>query len=106
MLKNPNIKKVAFGPVPGGNTMAWSTFVEYYGIKIKPYWLQVDRQILTKLLAGQLDPEHRYEFLPHYPHPHKKENNYFRIYRGGKWKVHYEYLTIHWLDDWRSSYHL
>jgi len=53
----------------------------------------VDGQILTKLLVGQSDPEHRDEFLSHYPHPRKKENNYFSSYRRGKWKVRYEYLN-------------
>lgn len=52
----------------------------------------VDGQDLTKLLSGQSDPDHRNEFLSHYPHPRQEENHYFTSYRSGKWKVIYQYL--------------
>lgn len=52
----------------------------------------VDGQDLSRLLTGQLDPEHRNEFLNHYPHPRRGVSNFFTIWRQGNWKVMYEYL--------------
>ncbi len=52
----------------------------------------IDGQSLSMLMTGKPDPDHRDEFLSHYPHPRKDQNNYFTIYRSGKWKLHYEYL--------------
>jgi len=52
----------------------------------------VDGQDLTKLLSGESDPDHRNEFLSHYPHPRAKENHYFTSYRRDKWKVIYQYM--------------
>jgi len=53
----------------------------------------VDGQSLMKLFAGQADPQHRDEFLSHYPHQWNSElNSYLTLYRCGKWKVIYRYL--------------
>jgi len=56
MLQSPNIKKVAFGPIPGGGRQASPGF-EYNGTKIAPYWLQVDPDYFDlmdiKLLQGR-----------------------------------------------------
>ncbi|MCP4313063.1 MAG: sulfatase-like hydrolase/transferase, partial [Bacteroidetes bacterium] len=67
------------------------TILEMLGIPV-PEAHTVDGQDLSKLLSGNQDPGHRDEFLSHYPHPRKDQNNYFSIYRSGKWKLHYEYL--------------
>lgn len=53
----------------------------------------VDGQLLTRLLAGQSDPEHQNEFLNHYPHPRRGESHFFTTWRKGNWKVRYEYYT-------------
>ena len=52
----------------------------------------VDGQDLSRLLTGQPDPEHRNEFLNHYPHPRRGLSNFFTTWRQGNWKVIYEYL--------------
>ena len=67
------------------------TILEMLGVPV-PVEHPVDGQNLSRLLAGKPDPSHLDEFLSHYPHPRKAENNYFTIYRSGKWKLHYEYL--------------
>jgi arylsulfatase A-like enzyme len=53
----------------------------------------VDGQSLKRLLTGQLDPEHRNEFLNHYPHPRRGQSHYFTTWRKGDWKVRYDYLA-------------
>jgi len=53
----------------------------------------VDGQVLTKLLAGQPDPEHRNAFLTHYPHPRRGQSHFFTTWRNGNWKVRYEYFS-------------
>ena len=52
----------------------------------------VDGRDLSRLLIGQPDPEHRNEFLNHYPHPRRGVSNFFTTWRQGNWKVMYEYL--------------
>ena len=54
----------------------------------------VDGQNLTKLLTGIPDPEHRNEFLSHYPHlrGRGRGNDYFTLYIRDNWKVVYRYL--------------
>ena len=53
----------------------------------------VDGQNLTRLLTGQSDPEHRNEFLNHYPHPRRGQSHFFTTWRKDNWKVRYEYLA-------------
>jgi len=69
-----------------------------------PADLQVDGQSLTQLLAGNVAPKHRNEFLNHYPHPRRGENHFFTTWRKGSWKVIYEYLKEG--NDRYSLYHL
>jgi len=64
----------------------------------------VDGQDLTRLLTGQSDPEHRNEFLNHYPHPRRGQSHFFTTWRKGNWKVIYEYLNEG--GDRYSLYHL
>jgi len=52
----------------------------------------VDGQNLKRLLTGKSDPENRYEFLNHYPHPRRGQSHFFTTLRQGDWKVIYEYL--------------
>lgn len=52
----------------------------------------VDGQNLSRLLTGQTDPNHRNEFLNHYPHPRRGQSHFFTTWRNGRWKVIYEYL--------------
>ena len=52
----------------------------------------VDGQNLLSLLTGKPNPEHRNEFLNHYPHPRRGVSNFFTTWREGNWKVIYEYL--------------
>ncbi|MCP4783003.1 MAG: sulfatase [Fuerstiella sp.] len=54
----------------------------------------VDGQNLAKLLAGQPDPDHRDEFLSHYPHRRGvgPGNDYFTLYRRGNWKAVYHHV--------------
>ena len=53
----------------------------------------VDGQNLTRLLTGQSDPNHRNEFLNHYPHPRRGQSHFFTTWRKGDWKVRYAYLA-------------
>lgn len=54
---------------------------------------KVDGQDLKRLLTGQSDPEHRNDFLNHYPHPRRGESHFFTTWRTGDWKVRYEYFS-------------
>ena len=53
----------------------------------------VDGQNLKELLSAQSDPNHRNEFLNHYPHPRRGKSHFFTTWRKGDWKVRYEYLA-------------
>ncbi|MHC4996088.1 MAG: sulfatase [Planctomycetota bacterium] len=54
----------------------------------------IDGQDLSRLLAGASAPEHRNEFLSHYPHLRRrgKGNDYFTLYRQDQWKMIYRYV--------------
>ena len=52
----------------------------------------VDGQDLSRLLSGQAKPNHRNEFLNHYPHPRRGQSHFFTTWRKGDWKVIYEYM--------------
>ncbi len=56
----------------------------------------VDGHNLAKLFAGRPDPEHRNEFLSHYPHRRGRGvgNDYVTLYRKGDWKVVCHYLDL------------
>jgi hypothetical protein len=66
-MERRDFLKLVAAPIPAGET--------------------VDGQNLAKLLAGQTDPQHRDEFLSHYPHLRGKGkgNDYVTLYRRGKW---------------------
>ena len=49
----------------------------------------LDGSDLKKLLQGQADPNHRDDFLMHFPHEHR--GSYFTTYRKGDWKLIYYY---------------
>jgi putative ABC transport system permease protein len=57
MLKNPNIKKVAFGPIPGAKEETFSSGFDHDGIRIKPNYLSIDPDYLdlleVELLQGR-----------------------------------------------------
>lgn len=53
----------------------------------------MDGQDLTQLLSGQTDPNHRNEFLNHYPHPRRGKSHFFTTWRRENWKVRYDYLA-------------
>ncbi len=67
------------------------TILDFVGASV-PSDHPVDGQNLSRLLTGQPDPEHRNEFLNHYPHPRRGVSNFFTTWRQGDWKVIYEYL--------------
>ncbi|MFN7737081.1 MAG: sulfatase [Pirellula sp.] len=66
------------------------TILEQAGIGL-PEAHALDGQSLATLLRGEADPDHRSDFLMHYPHsPHRSD--YFTVYRRGDWKLIYHYL--------------
>ena len=67
------------------------TILDFVGASV-PSDHPVDGQNLSRLLTGQPDPEHRNEFLNHYPHPRRGVSNFFTTWRQENWKVMYEYL--------------
>ncbi len=61
MLKNPNIKKVAFGQLPGNKGAGGGGIVEYNGIKIHPirnYYFSGCENKSKKALSGYLYREY------------------------------------------------
>ena len=54
-----------------------------------PAGYTLDGSDLKKLLQGQADPNHRDDFLMHFPHEHR--GSYFTTYRKGDWKLIYYY---------------
>jgi arylsulfatase A-like enzyme len=68
------------------------TIADLVGVRI-PAGHALDGQILTRLLSGQRDPQHRNEFLNHYPHPRRGQSHFFTTWRKGNWKVRYEYFS-------------
>jgi arylsulfatase A-like enzyme len=71
-------------------TDLFPTLVELAGLEV-PADYPVDGQSLKRLLSGQADPQHRAEFLMHYPHGVHR-SSYFTSYRRGDWKVIYHYV--------------
>jgi arylsulfatase A-like enzyme len=67
------------------------TIIDFVGASV-PAGHLVDGQNLSRLLTGQSDPEHRNEFLNHYPHPRRGVSNFFTTWREGDWKVIFEYM--------------
>ncbi|MBM3964874.1 MAG: sulfatase [Planctomycetes bacterium] len=66
------------------------TILEIAGIT-RPKEHVLDGQSLSTLMRGEYDPDHRSDFLMHYPHsPHRSD--YFTVYRQGDWKLIYHYL--------------
>lgn len=66
------------------------TILEIAGIR-RPEEHVLDGQSLSTLMRGESDPDHRSDFLMHYPHsPHRSD--YFTVYRQGDWKLIYHYL--------------
>lgn len=53
----------------------------------------LDGQDLATLFAGQSKPEHRNEFLNHYPHPRNGQSNFYTVLRKDDWKVRYDYFA-------------
>jgi arylsulfatase A-like enzyme len=86
-------------PIPAGHIRRevgtcidlFPTILELVGASV-PAQHAVDGQNLERLLTGQSDPEHRNEFLNHYPHPRHGESHFFTTWRKDQWKVIYEYF--------------
>jgi arylsulfatase A-like enzyme len=73
-------------------TDLFPTILDFLDIS-PPANYQLDGQNLTKILTGKPDPEHRNEFLSHYPHPRVgKGNHYITLYRKDNWKVICHYM--------------
>ena len=64
----------------------------------------VDGRDLARLLTGESNPEHRDEFLNHYPHPRRGQSHFFTTWRDGDWKVIYQYFAQG--DDRYALYNL
>ena len=94
--RNPWQKKLS---IPAGSVRQevgtcydlFPTIIDFVGATV-PANHPVDGQNLSRLLTGQSDPEHRNEFLNHYPHPRRGVSNFFTTWREGDWKVLYEYM--------------
>ena len=87
-------------PIPAGSVrqdigVCYDLFPTIVGLVDAPVPAghSVDGQDLKLLLAGQLDPSHRNEFLNHYPHPRRGQSHFFTTWRKDDWKVRYEYLA-------------
>jgi arylsulfatase A-like enzyme len=87
-------------PIPGGSIRLeigvcydlFPTIADFFDAPI-PADHAVDGQNLKQLLTGQSDPEHRNEFLNHYPHPRRGISNFFTTWRKENWKVRYDYFA-------------
>lgn len=97
--RNPNTPWQKKLPIPA-NTIRpeigtcydlFPTITDFVGAPI-PKNHPVDGQNLAHLLSGESNPQHRNEFLNHYPHPRRGQSNFFTTWRKGDWKVIYEYL--------------
>ena len=86
-------------PIPAGSARQeigscydlFPTILDLVGASV-PADHPVDGQNLARLLTGRGNPEHRNEFLNHYPHPRRGVSNFFTTWREGDWKVMYEYF--------------
>ena len=86
-------------PIPAGSIRQevgtcydlFPTILEFVGASV-PSNHPVDGQDLSRLLTGEPNPDHRNEFLNHYPHPRRGVSNFFTTWRQGNWKVMYGYL--------------
>jgi arylsulfatase A-like enzyme len=87
-------------PIPAGNIRReigccydlFPTIVDFVDAPVSADH-PIDGQNLKRLLSGQSAPEHRNEFLNHYPHPRHGQSHFFTTWRNGNWKVRYDYFA-------------